>query len=98
MPAFMPGQRADLAAQLAAAFGQTPAAWGKSLDQTHQPVRTLNFNVPPPVAKKPATTTTKPATKPATTSPLNMGGRTVTTSDGKQVVMFGGGSMGRNSR
>jgi hypothetical protein len=65
IPAFMPGQREALAAQLSAGFGAStgsasPAAFAKYLDQVYSPAQTLTF-MPAPL--KPTTGGKKPVVK-----------------------------------
>ena len=71
VPAFMPGQREALAAQLSAGFGPStgsgptgagsPAAFAKYLDQIYSPAQTLTF-MPGPL--KPTTPSTGDGKKP----------------------------------
>lgn len=50
----MPGQLQAIAAQLAGGFGGKPADFMKHLDQTYDPVRSMNFNATNAMANKTA--------------------------------------------
>ena len=55
VPAFMPGQQQQLAAQLGAGFG-SPASFAKYLNQVYSPAQTLSFKPGPLKPQAPTST------------------------------------------
>ena len=48
IPAFVPGQQQQLAAQLGAGFGASPASFANHLNQVYSPAQTLTYKPGPP--------------------------------------------------